>query len=412
VLTPRGWAALAAGVGTLITGHLFGLKDVFVVGIGLLVMLGAAVAFVHLLHPQVSATRRVLPARVHAGASSRVELALVNDSRHRTPVLTVRDPFDDGARWARFLVAPLQPTELARAAYRLPTEQRGIFHLGPLEIRLVDPFGLAATTTFGAPKTSLTVYPKIDRIAPLPTSHGEDPLAGAHHPHALSGAGEDFYALRPYVRGDDLRRVHWPSTARTDELMIRQDQMPWQGRTTIVVDVRATVVDDDSIERVLSAAASIVTAAWLRRSLVRLLTTAGYDSAFAAGRVHMESILEHLAEATADDGNLVRLLVALRRAGSGGALSMVTTDQAPVGELEALTSLRARYGSATLVVFETRSRGQLAAAGSAPPGTNVVRVGTDAAFASAWTAVHGPPTTVPASAVSPTGRNPGVQAPR
>ncbi len=68
---------------------------------------------------------------------------------------------------------------------------------------------------------------------------GNDPLAGAEHPNALGRGGEDFYALRHYVVGDDLRRVHWPSTARHDELMVRQDELPWQGRATVLVDVRA-----------------------------------------------------------------------------------------------------------------------------------------------------------------------------
>jgi len=50
--------------------------------------------------------------------------------------------------------------------------------------------------------------------------------------------GDDFYALRPYVVGDDMRKVHWPSTARRDELMVRQDELPWQGRVTIPQPLR------------------------------------------------------------------------------------------------------------------------------------------------------------------------------
>ena len=75
-------------------------------------------------------------------------------------------------------------------------------------------------------------------IRPLPQTHGRDPHAGAEHPNAVARSGEDFYALRPYVVGDDLRRVHWPSTARHDELMVRQDELPWQGRATVLLDVR------------------------------------------------------------------------------------------------------------------------------------------------------------------------------
>src|SRR5438046_425881 len=82
---------------------------------------------------------------------------------------------------------------------------------------------------------------------PLPQTQGPDPLAGAEHPPALGVAGEDFYALRAYEMGDDLRRVHWPSTARVDELMIRQNEMPWQGRATVLLDTRAQAHEGDSL---------------------------------------------------------------------------------------------------------------------------------------------------------------------
>ncbi len=116
-----------------------------------------------------------------------------------------------------------------------------MFDLGPLEVGLADPFGLVGRVVEAAPRTRLTVYPRIDPVAPPPSSHGDDPLAGADHPRALTGGGEDFYALRPYVRGDDLRKVHWPSTAKTDDLMIRQDEMPWQSRSTLLLDNRLSV---------------------------------------------------------------------------------------------------------------------------------------------------------------------------
>ena len=100
---------------------------------------------------------------------------------------------------------------------------------------------------------------------------GNDPLAGAEHPNSLGRGGEDFYALREYVVGDDLRRVHWPSTARHDDLMVRQDELPWQGRATVLVDVRASTNTAESLELVISAAASIVASSARRQDLVRLV---------------------------------------------------------------------------------------------------------------------------------------------
>src|SRR5437763_34328 len=157
------------------------------------------------------------------------------------------------------------------AASRLPTDARGVFALGPLEIVVADPFGLATSGRRAAGGTTLTVYPHIDTIAPMGGTSGPDPTGSSGHPSALSLSGEEFYALREYQLGDDLRRVHWPSTARLDELMIRQDDMPWQGRASVLVDLRRGIHTDESLEQMLEAAASIVNASIRRRALVRLV---------------------------------------------------------------------------------------------------------------------------------------------
>ncbi len=80
--------------------------------------------------------------------------------------------------------------------------------------------------------------------------------------------------------GDDLRRVHWPSTARRDELTVRQDERHQQGRTTVLLDVRRAVHTDVSFERAVSAAASLLVAATVRGDEVRLVATDGTDSGY------------------------------------------------------------------------------------------------------------------------------------
>ena len=386
-MTSRGWAVLVAALTSMGAGRILGLEDLYLVGAGLLLICVFAIAYVRVLRPDLSATRRVLPARVYAGGSSRVELSLVNRGRRSSPVLSVQDPFDRGARWARFLVAPLRPEEVARAAYRLPTDRRGLYDLGPLQVAVTDPFGLATRTVEAAPQTRLTVFPHIDLIAPPPSSNGDDPLAGADHPRALTGGGEDFYALRPYVRGDDLRKVHWPSTARTGEMMLRQDEMPWQARSIIVVDVRTATCPAPALELVVSAAASIVSAAAHHDGLQRLITTAGFDSRAGAGTGHTEAILEHLAGVRASTGTIVTALSTLRRSQAGGALVVVTTGLATAADLQSLAALRTRYAGVTVVVFDQSAWTGVSAAGSPTPtvrGVRFVRVGNGHPFAQAW----------------------------
>src|SRR3712207_9064008 len=77
------------------------------------------------------------------------------------------------------------------------------------------------TTLFrSAPATELTVYPRVDVVAAPPLTTGHDPRSGGGHATFL-GSGDEFYGLRAYEVGDDLRQVHWPSTARQDRKSTR-----------------------------------------------------------------------------------------------------------------------------------------------------------------------------------------------
>jgi uncharacterized protein (DUF58 family) len=249
------------------------------------------------------------------------------------------------------LLAPLAPGEVAKLHYRLPTRRRGIFSVGPLEATVSDPFQVAARSAVAARSTQLTVLPRIDEIVPLREATRSDQLAGNGLPTPL-GAGEEFFALRPYQVGDDLRRVHWASTARVGELVIRQDEMPRQRRTVVLLDVRRFSHNDESLERAVSAAASIIWTSWRAGSNVRLITTSGFDSASSSAAAHVDTIMEHLATvrpSTTD--RLAAEIGGLRRAGNGGTLAAVLGVPSE-SDVAHLTGLRGRFNSITLVLFD------------------------------------------------------------
>ena len=397
MLLRRGWGLVVGAVAFVAVGRVLGIVEMYAFAVASLALPVGAVMYVRGARFRLQAARTLKPPRVHAGAAARVELAVRNQADRNSPILAARDPFDHGRRWAQFLLAPLAPGETARAAYRLPTEERGLFALGPLELVLTDPFGLAQATFEAAPETTLTVYPRIDAIAPLPHTAGHDPNSGAAARNHLGLQGEEFYALRPYVQGDDLRRVHWPSTARLDELQIRQDEVPWQGRATVVADLRRHIHSPVSLEVALSATASILVATASRRSLVRLVTTAGVDSGFGSGHAHIEAILEHLAAAELESrGHLPSVLARLRKDGNGGSLALVTTAQASQADLAAATRMKGRFGQITTVLLEASVIDPAVAQGlgagrqgadtrSGPAAGKVVRVSAQRSFAQAWT---------------------------
>jgi uncharacterized protein (DUF58 family) len=383
MLSKQGWLVGIGGVALIISGRLFGLIELFSLGAAALVLLAVAVGVVAATKLQLEVGRELSPPRVHAGTLSRVELRVRNVGLRPTPVLRLVDPVS-GTRGAELLLGPLEPQGTARAAYRLPTDKRGVLKIGPLQVVVGDPFGMTSIGTVAAARTELTVFPHVDDIAPLPYSTGHDPHAGSEHPNALGRTGEDFYALRRYVMGDDLRRVHWPSTARRDELMVRQDELPWQGRATVLLDVRRTTHSPASLELAVSAAASVVTACWRRRDLVRLLSTDGADSGFAAGHAHIEAIMEHLAVVQSTPGGTLRgVLDALGKSGGGGNLVVIVADLAEA-ELRATARLSSSFGGLTVVQFDRSSWDSAAPEPATIPSRNLLRITRSLSFPDAW----------------------------
>lgn len=339
MLSRSGLLVASGAIAALVAGRLFGLVELYLIAVGLIGLLAIAVTRVFVVRLQLEVGRHLSPRRVHAGQPARVELLVVNHGVRSTPVLRMHDPVS-GTQGATVLLSPIDPEGSVRSAYRLPTDRRGLIAVGPLGVVVADPFGLASVKVEAAARTELTVLPRVDEILPPPMAGGDEPLAGVRNATLAASAGDDFAALRDYVVGDDLRRVHWPASARHGDLVVRQDEVHWQGRTTVVLDTRAHAHTAESFELAVSAAASIIAAAWKRRDLVRLVTTAGWDSGVDAGAHHAERLLDELARVgTTQPGTLKGALGGLGRRGSGAVV--VVTGNVPPAEVEGLTSAAA-----------------------------------------------------------------------
>ncbi|HEX6597190.1 MAG TPA: DUF58 domain-containing protein [Acidimicrobiales bacterium] len=388
MLTKRGWGLLSGSMILGAAGRTIGVIELYVLaagGVGLLLM--AILAVLVRGRVALEGRRRLVPSRVHAGSDSRVELEVTNPGSRTTPVVTLRDTVvaERGAaaapRLARFQLAPLRPEESNRAAYRLGAERRGVFRVGPLEVVVSDPFGLVSVTSEAAATTELTVYPRVEVVVPPPLTTGHDPRSGGGHATFL-GHGDEFYGLRAYEVGDDLRQVHWPSTARQDELMIRQHELPWQGRSTVLLDVRSSAHDDASFEQAVSAAASLLTASWKRDSQVRLLTTEGLDSNFGSGTGHIEAAMEHLAVVERGRDRLEPLVGAMRRRATG-ALVVITTHAGARG-MSRLAVASGGFGWRAVVTFAGGRASAADGTAAAPLAAVHVPVGPGQSFAEAW----------------------------
>ncbi len=386
MLTRPGWSVLVGSLLTIAVGRVFGLPELFLLGATGVAVVGGAVVLVRRRPPDLDAERVVHPRRVHLGGHSRVELRIANQGTRRTPVLTLHDPVE-GTIGARVSLAPLAPGHHQAASYRLPTERRGLVRVGPLEAELTDAFGLARRRVRVAGEAVLTVLPAIERIGGLASGSGlDDPLTGTTRPVAGASGDEDFATLRPYVVGDDLRRVHWASSARAGDLLVRQDDPPWQGHLTVLLDARVTRLDPDAFELAVSAAASLLHAVSRRGDRARLVITDGTDTGLLDARAGRDTLLEHLAVVTRHPGAELPSPALDGRSRTGGLV--VVTGAATPDDLARVAAERSRYGTVRLVSVHPSLAGPRPATlpGEGPDGAEIVHVDPTRPFGAAWQA--------------------------
>lgn len=278
-LTTRGRSFLAAGVASAGCSYVLGQAGLLRVGLLLAVLPLVCVLVLHRTRHRVTASRRLSPTRVQATGEARVGLRIDSVSRLPTGLLMLQDrvPYALGPR-PRFVLDRIEPGGRREVSYRVRPELRGRYPLGPLQLRLTDPFGMCELTRgFGAHDT-LTVTPRVEPLPPLRLG-GEASGFGDGRHRSLALAGEDDVIPRGYRHGDDLRRVHWRSTARYGELMVRREEQPQRAHCTVLLDTRAAAFDgfgpDSPFEWAVSGAASTAVHLLERGFSVRLVTDTG-----------------------------------------------------------------------------------------------------------------------------------------
>lgn len=278
-LTTRGRSFLAAGVAAAVCAYVLGQPDLLRVGLLLAALPLVCVVVLYRTRYRVAGGRRLAPSRVPAMAEARVFLRVDNVSRIPTGLLMLQDrvPYVLGPR-PRFVLDRVEPGGHREVSYRVRSDLRGRYPLGPLQLRLTDPFGMCELTRSFSAFDTLTVVPKVTPLPPVRLA-GEASGYGDSRTRALSLAGEDDVIPRGYRHGDDLRRVHWRSTAKYGELMVRREEQPHKARCTVLLDTRREAFygagPDSAFEWAVSGAASVAAHMLERGFSVRLLMDNG-----------------------------------------------------------------------------------------------------------------------------------------
>jgi uncharacterized protein (DUF58 family) len=438
-LTVRGRCLVAGAAALLLVGALLGERPlvqlaVFTLALPLLSALAVARERFRLI-----ARRTVTPARLPRGETADVVLEVTNaDTRAGGLwVLTEQVPADLGAS-PRFVVERLATGARTTLRYRVHGHRRGRHVLGPLQLRLVDPFGLVERSAVGADSAPLLVVPRVRPLGAGGPAGGQGG-GGEGSRRTIAVHGEDDVSTREYRHGDDLRKVHWRATARTGELMVRLEERPWRAQATLLLDTRARAHllaprnradarpdpgwtgpagDDtppgDSLEWMVEAAASIGTELARRGAVLRAITDVGeLVPASGHGRLSPEDLLDRLAGLgpsrvsglgvgveqlcrAAGDGPVICLLGAV---GPDDVADLIRSRSGPTTDLAVLTDIeswvdpapaRARraFSSAARAVLATQR--EEAAALLRAAGWRVAVARADRTVAEIWAALGAP----------------------
>ncbi|MBO0841265.1 MAG: DUF58 domain-containing protein, partial [Sciscionella sp.] len=286
-LTTRGRCMIAAGIAAGVCAVILNERDLLRVAVFVVALPILAAALTVRLRVALRAQRSLHPQRVPVDAGAEACVRVHSTGRLPSGGLLLEDDVSAAlGNRPRFVVERLPRRSGIELRYSLRPQQRGVHAIGPLLVRVTDPFGLAEYDRVLAGQSRLLVLPRVHRLAGLPRGSGvgagDDGSVRLH-----SGQGEDDAVVRQYRYGDDLRKVHWKSTAHRDELMVRVEERPWRGGTTVLLDHRAGahVGDgkDASIEWAIEFVASVCTHLQHLEHKVRLVTEDGRPLAGAAG---------------------------------------------------------------------------------------------------------------------------------
>lgn len=373
-MTPAGRRTLVVGVVTIAVGLLTGYAVVTAMGATLVAAVVVALLLVG-RPPDLSTTRSVRPDRVTAGETAVSELVITNDGRRRSGATVGQEHVGD--HQITVDIPALDPGESASVENEIATARRGIYTLGPLTVRRGDPIGLARRGDVRSATTRLVVHPEVHNVSPFPAGIRRD-MEGLPSGEAAEG-GITFSNLRDYVAGDDLRLVHWRSSARVGKLMVRHNIDVHRPRTSVILDTTASVYDSVSFEDAVRAAASVVVAAMSRRFPFTLRTSDGRVINERSSRI---AVMDFLAEIRPTDDRTIDLgLVAVAAGRDPAGLSCATiTGRAGVDALRSLGPVRRRFDHLTMIRIGSGTGSEVFELG----GAILINAATSLDFANAW----------------------------
>jgi uncharacterized protein (DUF58 family) len=348
-MTRRGALTLLLGLATYGAAWLFGAKALYPAATGLVLAPLLARTWVRLAAAPIRLRRRAGKGVLLEGEDVWVTLEARPEARLPLPSVAVTERI---ARIGERETPLRRAGRMHRGTYVLERLPRGRYAVEEARATIDDPFGLAQAEVELEPGGSLLVYPRLvalDRLFSESGAHAQD----GRRLLLRRPAGFDLHSVREYEQGESLRKVHWRSTARRGQLMVKELEDAPRDEIAVVLDGQAEAGSAESFDAQVRAAGSILRAhaSHGRRAVLAV-------NAARQARVHVSSLdgdwhaaLAVLAEAEADGTRPVVELLGRESGPVAGAMETVVVTSRVSGALASALVQRALAGQGVSVVW-------------------------------------------------------------
>jgi len=342
-MTRFGVGVLIAGTALAVLGGVAHWVPVTVIGVAMVVIVAGSVAYV-LHRPRLLLDRAVEPPRVEKGLPAIALVHVTNLSRRPVAPLTIEQRLGDEP--IRAVLPRLRRGEQGLRTYRLPTSHRGVYDIGPVEIPRADPFGLCRTVQRMGQVQRIAVHPRLLTLHSLPTGISRN-LEGPSSDSSPQGT-VTFHRLREYVVGDDLRTIHWLSTARAGKLVVRHNVDTAQPYTVVLTDLNPDGYSAETFEEAIDVTASLLVSMSAGKSPVQVRTSTG-DRLGGPSYRDPGPLVDYLTEVRADPSGSLRSQLVLLRRDRGGTSLVVVVGKIDLEVLPMIAALRRRFDRVVVV---------------------------------------------------------------
>lgn len=307
--------------------------------------------------PSAKWTDKPEPVQLNEGEKIRISLEIENVGRGTKYFLEVWDRFLPASlaeRRHKFFVTYLKGHDAVRLDYDLICDKRGLYQLPGPRVESAAPFGLFRRKRDVSFEQSVLVYPAFYEPKQFPLRRPENVTFTAE---ARVGPGTDIYGTREFRQGDSLRHIHWPSSARTQKLIVKEYEQVISSPITIMLDLNRETLGGvgkrTTLEYSLKLAASVAYYATRAGHPVYLLGRS-QSLTFSRSAMPWIEILDILARAAADgDTPLAELVDEI----PPSATLFAAVPRPDARLLERLLDLRRRRMLVTAVLFDYASFG-------------------------------------------------------